>query len=140
MPLLLFLEKMYKIHVSELSESLIDDIFDDVESVEGKWNYALHRFRERDRGLVKLKKASVKNPICECCNFDFSIIYPNHGDGFIECHHKTPINQGKRITKLKDLALVCANCHRMLHRKNKENDYFSIKELKQIIINEYEYK
>jgi hypothetical protein len=131
-----FREDIYKKYINELSDSLSDDVIDDSENEEGKWNYAMHRFRERDRSLVRKKKSSVTNPICECCNFDFSNTYPNLGDGFIECHHKTPINQGERITKLEDLALVCANCHRMLHRKNNQNDYYTVEELKNIVIHE----
>jgi hypothetical protein len=131
-----FREDIYKKYVAELSNNLLDDTIDETESEEGKWLYTMHRFRERDRSLVRKKKASVSNPICECCNFDFSNTYPNLGNGFIECHHKIPINQGERITKLEDLALVCANCHRMLHRKNNQNDYYTVEELKDIIINE----
>lgn len=131
-----FREDIYKKYINELSDSLLDDVIDDSESEEGKWNYAMHRFRERDRSLVRKKKASVTHPICECCTFDFSNTYPNLGNGFIECHHKIPINQGERITRLEDLALVCANCHRMLHRKNSENEYYSVEELKNIITNE----
>ncbi|WOD43170.1 HNH endonuclease [Hwangdonia lutea] len=131
-----FREGVFKRYVLELSDSLIDENLDNVESEEGKWNYAMHRFRERDRGLVQKKKASVIKPTCECCTFDFSNTYPDLGDGFIECHHRIPINQGERITKLEDLALVCANCHRMLHRKNNQNEYYTVDELKQIIINE----
>ena len=131
-----FRDDVYKKYVSEVSENLNEDDSDDSESEEGKWFYAMHRFRERDRGLVQKKKASVTNPICECCKFDFSKTYPNLGDGFIECHHRIPINQGERITRLEDLALVCANCHRMLHRKNNQNEYYTVDELKQIIINE----
>jgi hypothetical protein len=49
-----------------------------------------------------------------------------HGDrlflsrqGFIECHHLVPLHElrGLRKTRLEDLALVCSNCHRMLHRQ-----------------------
>ena len=41
------------------------------------------------------------------------------GEGFIECHHVTPVSElraGTR-TRLSDLAVVCSNCHRMLHRR-----------------------
>jgi 5-methylcytosine-specific restriction protein A len=35
----------------------------------------------------------------------------------MECHHKVPFGHGTvRATKLADLALVCANCHRIIHR------------------------
>jgi hypothetical protein len=131
-----FRDDVYKKYVSEVSENLNEDDSDDSESEEGKWFYVMHRFRERDRSLVQKKKASVPKPTCECCNFDFSNTYPNLGNGFIECHHRIPINQGERITRLEDLALVCANCHRMLHRKNNQNEYYTVDELKQIIINE----
>lgn len=38
---------------------------------------------------------------------------------YIECHHVVPLSalQKGAQTKLKDLSLVCANCHRMIHRR-----------------------
>jgi len=41
------------------------------------------------------------------------------GEGFAECHHTLPMGQaaGERRTRLADLAVVCANCYRMLHRQ-----------------------
>ncbi|WP_405250478.1 HNH endonuclease [Dokdonia sp. Asnod3-C12] len=128
-----FREDVYHKYLLEIDNNLIDDDLGDSGSEEGKWLYAMHRIRERDKGLVQRKKASVENPTCECCNFDFASTYPNLGGGFIECHHRIPINQGERITRLEDLALVCANCHRMLHRKNNKNEFYSVEELKQII-------
>ncbi|MDO6737369.1 HNH endonuclease [Wenyingzhuangia sp. 2_MG-2023] len=122
--------------IEELSSNFLVNTLDEFEGEEGKWNFAMHRYRERDNSLIRKKKVSVKNPICECCNFDFSKFYPNHGNGFIECHHKTPISKGERITKLEDLALVYANCHRMLHRKNNQQNYYTVEELKEIISNE----
>ncbi|WP_419211116.1 HNH endonuclease [Maribacter sp. X9] len=130
-----FKEGISKKYFFELTDILNDDL-DDAESDEGKLKLALHLVRERSRKLVAQKKASVRNPKCECCTFDFANTYPYIGDGFIECHHRVPINRGERISKLEDLALVCANCHRMLHRKNKQNEYYTVEELKQIIINE----
>ncbi|WP_308114324.1 HNH endonuclease [Streptomyces brasiliscabiei] len=36
----------------------------------------------------------------------------------MECHHVIPLHEaGEGQTKLIDLALVCANCHRMIHRR-----------------------
>ncbi|MEV4882457.1 HNH endonuclease [Chitinophaga ginsengisegetis] len=56
--------------------------------------------------------------LCEVCGFDFYDSYGDIGKGFIECHHKTPLSKITASTKtsLKDLALVCSNCHRMLHK------------------------
>jgi 5-methylcytosine-specific restriction protein A len=40
------------------------------------------------------------------------------GYAFAECHHTVPVSElgaGQR-TRLAELAVVCANCHRMIHR------------------------
>jgi 5-methylcytosine-specific restriction protein A len=52
------------------------------------------------------------------CDFDFARVYGELGVGFAECHHLVPLAElpGVRRTRLTDLAIVCANCHRMLHR------------------------
>jgi 5-methylcytosine-specific restriction protein A len=69
---------------------------------------------------------------CEACDFDFAGIYGNHGSGFIECHHTKPVatlTEGQK-THIDDLALVCANCHRMIHRSKV---WLSIAELKGLL-------
>lgn len=40
------------------------------------------------------------------------------GKGYIECHHLIPLSNFQVIkeTKLDDLALLCSNCHRMIHK------------------------
>ncbi|WP_405140686.1 HNH endonuclease [Sphaerisporangium sp. NBC_01403] len=49
---------------------------------------------------------------------DFERPYGDCGAGYIECHHVIPLHQaGEGLTKLADLALICANCHRMIHRR-----------------------
>ena len=91
---------------------------------EGEVLSKLHRYYERNHSIVKKKKESVLidtgQLACEVCSFDFSKVYGELGYGFIECHHVTPLSDLTpldRSTTLKDLALVCSNCHRMLHRK-----------------------
>ncbi len=58
--------------------------------------------------------------------------YGEIGDGYIEGHHTKPISEmsENEQTKVEDIALVCANCHRMLHRKR---PWLSITELKNLI-------
>ncbi|MEA2332471.1 MAG: 5-methylcytosine-specific restriction enzyme [Thermoleophilaceae bacterium] len=90
---------------------------------EGRLLTRVHRVRERNQRLVARKKvAALENTgklACEACTFDFAATYGPHGDGFIECHHTVPLHTlrpGSR-TRLADLALVCSNCHRMIHRR-----------------------
>jgi 5-methylcytosine-specific restriction protein A len=94
---------------------------DDFEAPEGRLLARLHLRRERNRELVKRKKAAAMRDTgrlsCEVCDFDFLAAYGERGRGFIECHHTVPVSslgEGGR-TSVKDLALVCANCHRMIH-------------------------
>ena len=91
-----------------------------MEADEGRLLTVLHRHRERSRKLVEQKKAQVlraqQRLACEVCGFDFAAVYGERGVGFIECHHTRPVSEGQAAkTRLKDLALVCANCHRMIH-------------------------
>ena len=90
---------------------------------EGRLLYRRHRARERNRALVTKKKRQVLSrgePLaCEVCGFDYAVVYGNRGEGYIECHHLVPLAEaGESTTSLTDLALVCANCHRMLHRSS----------------------
>lgn len=109
-----------------------DELNEDFESKEGKELFRLHRIRERDSKLTYLKKQNAiktNNLKCEVCSFSFQNKYKQD---YIECHHKIPIFNGERITKLEDLALVCSNCHRMLHRKI-NGKFLTVDQLKKII-------
>ena len=105
------------------------------DSPEGKILYRLHRLRERNPKIVREKKKSTLDKYgfleCEVCGFDFNKSYGDHGTNFIECHHRIPLCSVNTVkTKLKDLALVCANCHRMLHRGK---PWPSVEQLKAIL-------
>jgi len=119
--------EIYKKYSEIYSENSVPTILieDDDENVfpEGKEIYRLHKSKERNRELVKLaKELHLKNDAmlsCQICNFSFATHYGDLGKGFIEAHHIFPISQltEETKTKIEDLALVCSNCHRMLHRK-----------------------
>lgn len=102
-----------------------DDELGIAEAAEGKVLTRLHRVRERSRALVEAKKKDVllKRGClqCEACDFDFAQAYGPAGDGIIDVHHTKPVHTlkpGER-TKLSELALLCANCHRVIHSKRK---------------------
>lgn len=92
------------------------------EGEEGGVVIRLHRSYERDSRLIAEKrKQAQKNggAVCEVCSFDFGARYGSLGADYIEVHHTKPVHLMKpgSKTKLADLALLCANCHRMAHRK-----------------------
>lgn len=90
---------------------------------EGRIKLRIHRDRERRPQLAKAKKADALKKYgklaCDVCTFVFEARYGEHGSKFIECHHIQPLSEiqetdGTKVT-LEELALVCSNCHRMLH-------------------------
>ena len=92
---------------------------------EGRRIERLHKARERSSRLVavakdKHSKANGGSLPCEVCGFDFRNKYGDRGIDFIEAHHKVPLKKLDKMkstaTRVEDLAMVCANCHRMLHR------------------------
>lgn len=101
---------------------------------EGHVIYKLHKLRERDPKINRKKKEKYYKEHgkldCEICGFDFYKVYGEIGKGFIECHHKKPLSEidSEVITSIDDLALVCSNCHKMLHRET-----IGVEELKKII-------
>ncbi|MEV5461932.1 HNH endonuclease [Streptomyces cellulosae] len=106
----------------ELQELPPEPEEDDYSAPEGRLLIRRHRSRERDRGLRKRKIDAVlrqgRRLACEACGFDFEATYGPRGAGYIECHHVVPLHEaGEGRTKLSDLALICANCHRMIHRR-----------------------
>jgi 5-methylcytosine-specific restriction enzyme A len=91
------------------------------EAEEGRLLTRLHRIRERKPELVAERKLRAMGKFgrlnCEACSFDFEERYGSRGKGFIEAHHTKPVETlvESSKTKLEDLALLCANCHRMVH-------------------------
>lgn len=114
-------------------------VADDIESYtsEGKSVLSKHIRYERNNSFIrKIKeKALLDNKMlnCQVCGFSFYANYGEIGQGFIEAHHLAPLNEngGEAVlTKREDIALVCSNCHRMLHRGNPT---FSIEELSSLL-------
>ncbi|HEY2048588.1 MAG TPA: HNH endonuclease [Caulobacteraceae bacterium] len=91
------------------------------EAAEGRVFTRLHRYRERNRRLVDQRKQDARKATgtlaCEACGFDFAKTYGARGDGYIEAHHTKPVSTlaENATTRLDDLALLCSNCHRMIH-------------------------
>jgi hypothetical protein len=60
---------------------------------------------------------------CAACGFDFEAAYGALGKGFIEVHHREQLSTQARLfdagwtASVKDVRPLCANCHRMAHRR-----------------------
>lgn len=108
----------------DLEEQFVPDV-DSPEMVatEGRATLLAHLARERDRRIVEAKKREVLQAtgklVCEACGFDFEQKYGERGREFCEVHHRKSLAaiDGLIQTKLSDLAVVCSNCHRMIHRR-----------------------
>lgn len=111
---------------------------DDPGNEEGRRRLQTHYRIERNRLVVERAKSRWlgTDPAlrCSCCPMSFTEMYGERGRGFIEAHHITPLADlvdGEIIrTKIEDLAPVCSNCHRMLHRR----PHLSVAELRNAIV------
>lgn len=108
----------------EASKENIEITEDDTGFPEGKKKLRIHLSRERRPEIVREAKRRFKeknngNLFCEVCDFNFSSVYGELGEDFIEGHHIIPISElsEDHKTKVEDIAMVCSNCHRMLHRR-----------------------
>jgi 5-methylcytosine-specific restriction enzyme A len=89
-------------------------------TVDEERRYRMHRRIERNPKASRLAKA-FHGTVCQACGFDFQQHYGAIGAGFIEAHHLTPIaslSQGTTVTYdvATDFAVLCSNCHQMIHR------------------------
>jgi hypothetical protein len=101
----------------------LDAAGEDLLFPEGRKVLRTHQAHERNRALVAGAKSSFRQRYgrlyCQVCEFDFSAAYGELGDGYIEAHHTVPVSELEEtsLSRIEDIAMVCSNCHRMLHRK-----------------------
>ena len=93
----------------------------------------LHQQRERALRDAKVRQATADGGgrlRCEVpgCGFDFAEAYGAAGEGFIHVHHKRPLSDvgDSTETTLDDLAVVCPNCHAMIHLGGGCRDYSTL--------------
>ena len=94
-----------------------DGIDEPLEATEGD-RFRYHKRVERNRQLAVQAKKS-HGTTCQVCGFRFEDLYGELGTGYIEAHHLIPIaelsHRPRALNPATDFAVVCANCHRMLH-------------------------
>jgi hypothetical protein len=103
----------------------------DFEAVEGNRQLVVHLQRERNQTLVRKKKKSAASLNCEACGFSFRQAYGKLAEEYCEVHHLVPLAEAEKLrtTRLQDLAILCANCHRVVHLRNPPCGLLELKEL-----------
>lgn len=81
--------------------------------------FKLHKRIERNAKLAKdVKKHHGYS--CQVCSINFEDLYGDIGKDYIEAHHLTPLasikGQKVALDPVTDFAVLCSNCHRMIHR------------------------
>jgi len=109
----------------------------DQELPEGRLLTALHIRRERNPKVRKLL-LDDRRPTglrCEMCDLTRPDLEVSLQEAMFEAHHLVPLAKaGERRTRLADLALLCACCHRLIHRAMVvQSGFVSVEDARQII-------
>jgi 5-methylcytosine-specific restriction protein A len=96
------------------------------ETVIERRRYRLHASIERNPRAAALAKRQ-HGLQCQACDLNFVDRYGPLGEGYIEVHHLRPLaslSDGDEVTYYvaSDFAVLCANCHRMIHRQPEPSD------------------
>jgi 5-methylcytosine-specific restriction enzyme A len=121
------LEVKWAVHVGKTSLAIVTTDTE-LAAMEGAERMLLVRHRKREQSLRDAKVAEAKktgNGKLKCevpgCGFNFEAVYGELGRDYAQVHHLKPLGDRTKPsrTKLDDLAVVCANCHAMIHRGGK---------------------
>ncbi len=98
----------------------VEDDEQDNNVIEDYAAFRQHKRIERNPSLAR-KVKKIHGYACQACGFDFEMVYtgiPNRR--YVEAHHLIPIStlKGQKVSRnpKTDFAVLCANCHRMIHR------------------------
>ena len=120
------------------SEELPDNISSGQEAKKYRW----HRRAERNQKLAADAK-KFHGSTCKVCGFNFEQKYGERGKGYIEAHHIVPfadlVKEPEPVTldPKTDFVVVCANCHRMLHRTKPAMLPDQLKRILEIVLNQH---
>lgn len=122
----------------EFNESVNEDISSEnaTEYIVLKEGQKKQVFTTRYERKPQLRKQAIEihGTSCMACGFNFEEVYGSRGKNYIEVHHVKPLsdeNEESEVNPSTDLIVVCANCHRIIHRKR--DKILSLDELKSLI-------
>lgn len=88
-----------------------------------KWR--VHKRLDRNASLSR-KAKQIHGYTCQACGIDMEEVYGPIGHRYIEAHHLVPVAelQGRVVRRdpKTDFAVLCPNCHRMIHRSGAPHD------------------
>lgn len=124
--------------VEFINEGVLEDEKEDpytsiVPAIEGKKKNVYTTKYERNPRLRK-KAIEIHGIRCMICGFDFEQTYGKAGQNFIEVHHIKPLSEignEVEVNPETDLICVCANCHRIIHRR--KDMVYTIDEVQRMI-------
>lgn len=125
--------------VDILNESVIEEEKEDpyttvIIEKEGKKKSVYSIKYERNPKLRK-RAIEIHGIRCMICGFDFEQKYGKPGQNYIEVHHIKPlseIGEEVEINPETDLICVCANCHRIIHRR--KDMVYTANEVRQMLV------
>jgi hypothetical protein len=114
--------------ITEDSAAMLDTVLgegsviveDEHGELEGRRRETRHEVIERSSRL-RSRALAYHGPDCRVCGFSFAGTYGPLGDGFAEVHHLAPLATSTGavlVDPVTDVVVLCANCHRMVHRKD----------------------
>ena len=95
--------------------------------------YRLHRSIERQAGNSK-KVKDAQGTTCKGCDRNLRDVYGKTADGLIHAHHLKPLSKLEadeevELDPIKDFAVLCPNCHAVIHRFKDVSDIEHLRSL-----------
>ncbi len=80
-------------------------------------------YRSKRSKPLRDAKLAESDGVCECCKTNFKEFLDGKGARVLQVHHRKQLAffETPKLTSKKDLAIVCANCHLMLHADPKKS-------------------
>ena len=145
--------KLFKLAIERggVSEGAFNNIAFDQDQITSGFETKIVKHINKENEIIKTDPKLIKqlkknsNYTCQACGLKYERIYGDYSKkkDFIEAHHIEPkfkvkgaVQTNKKMSRsAKDFAMLCANCHRMIHRMmRKEKDrIISLTEFKERI-------
>lgn len=116
----LLTNKYYEFGIPVVSDAFEEDDLKSLAEDNAQEGKSVFFYGKRYERNAKLREAAIRihGYRCNICGFDFAEKYGDVGKDYIEVHHVKPLYQGLQdVNPETDMICVCANCHRMIHRK-----------------------